>query len=204
MNFLRLNLKPFFDSSAPSFKSYPEDADKDIVKMEIDSLSKLPYGWDFGSGETIGLLVVDKALEVYEQTNLMGFKIQSFPRSDGGITLSYALKDNFLDVIINPNLTLDLVQEKGIGANYEIVSEEDNVSITDLKKVLHLILSSECPSFELYQSGNTTKTKKDSKAIVSRLWEMEYQFSMPIALESNQDLFATTSEDTMNQQLVPQ
>lgn len=192
------------DSLSPRFESFPETKEPDPVAEEIRGLRDTPVGWDYGRGVVIEDTIVQKALHLYESTCCMGFKVKVFPRSDGGVTLSYSKGDNFLDIVINPNTTLSLIQEKGVGEDYEIVHEEEIANLDRAKTLLNLILSSECPSLELYMEGSTIRTSSGSKVIVSHHYKEEYPFSMPIVPYANQEQYVSTYDDSTNQQLVLQ
>ena len=206
MSFFRIFSGSTFsvDSLSPSFKSFPETKATNSILKEIAELRYTPAGWDYGMGVAIEETVVQKALQVYESTCWMGFNVKVFPRSDGGITLSYSKVDSFLDVIINPDTTLNLVQEKGIGEDYKIICEKENANLDCVRTLLNLILSEECPSSELYTEGSIIQTRNGSKVIVLHHFREEYPFSMPIAPYSNQEPYVNTYDDSTNQQLVLQ
>lgn len=141
----------------------------DLTKSMIRNLTKIPHGWDFGSGYPPSEFVISKALQVYSLGKLLSFKIEVKPETEGGIILTLYKKDEFLDVIINSNLSLDMVHEKGIGIEFETLSEQENVDLIIISNKLKQIKKSiECTSSEHYTLENIVLQKDDSEVIVSK------------------------------------
>ena len=95
----------------------------------LEKLKDLPNGWDFGYG--IGTLqnVADKVTDIYNNIVELNIQFELIPSTDGGISL-IILKENgddFINLSINIDLTIDLTHEKGKGFQYEILDEKENV-----------------------------------------------------------------------------
>ena len=104
----------------------------DLLKR-IEYLKTLPIGWDFGYG--IGTLkdVADKAIEIYERIekeNSKDIQYDATPMTDGGIVLivSKLGGDDFFNLTINVDLTIDYRHEKGVGWQYDVLGEVEDES----------------------------------------------------------------------------
>jgi hypothetical protein len=152
-----------------TFSPSNKHSEDDLTKVLIKNLAKIPNGWDFGSGYPPSEFVISKALQVYSLGKILSFKVEVKPETEGGIILTLYKKDEFLDVIINNNLSLDIVHEKGIGIEFQTLSEQENVDLSIISNKLKQIKKSiECTSSEHYTLENIVLQKDDSEVIVSK------------------------------------
>jgi hypothetical protein len=141
------------------------------VKLQIKQLQQLEAGWDFGEGEAISDEVGVTSLEIAEIGLTLGLKADVRPTSEGGIIVSLFYKDHFLFINVKPDGLFDVTYEKGIGVNYEILDNKENLNTTAVRKYLIQWVSS-----ERYIFSNTIKTQnvlpvthlKSTKTVVSQ------------------------------------
>lgn len=124
------------------------------IKLQIKELQKLEAGWDFGEGEAISDEVGEASLEIAETGLTLGLKADVRPTSEGGITVSLFHIDDFLFIAVKPDGFFDVIYEKGIGVNYDILDNKENLNLTTIRKyILQWVLS------EHYIYLNTIKTQ---------------------------------------------
>ncbi len=141
----------------------------DLTKTSIKNLAKIPVGWDYGSGYPPSKFVISKALQVYSLGKILSFQVEVKPETEGGIILTLYKKDEFLDVIINNDLSFDMVHEKGIGTEFKTLLEQENVDLSNISNKLKQIKKSiECTSLEHYTLENIVLKRDDSEVIVSK------------------------------------
>ncbi len=109
---------------------------KDIIN-KIDEFSNLPEGWDFGQGIATLSAVALKAKQIVEAVDKIFEDVEydTTPMTDGGLILILKMDNEFIDVTINTDLSLDMRHEKGIGVEYDIIFEMYNVSIDQIIKL---------------------------------------------------------------------
>lgn len=151
--------------------------DNSSVKVidKIKRFNQLPYRWDFGVGEAPSKEIIKDAIGIYQYGLLLGFNGDARPETDGGVILNLYTGDDFIYLTIKKDGGIDLRHEKGIGVEYEIKEDIENVSFESISKTL-TNLKAQCFSSELYTTQNTTSSLEDSQAIVSNLTEAEYQY----------------------------
>lgn len=173
-------MKDFFQNIIiASYGSISQKDDK--VKMnkviqKIKSFGDLQMGWDFGEGYPANQEVINKSISILIFGSLCGFNYDARPATNGGIILNFFIADNFIYVQINPNNTYDLRYEKGIGENYEILADNENMPLQEILKTLTNIKELWFLS-GLYTSTNMMKTVEDFPATASRTMEKESQYS---------------------------
>lgn len=144
---------------------------------EIESLADLPEGWDFGMGRTIIRPVIEKAKQAYSIANLLQLNAEILPQTAGGIILNFyksSSSEYFLEVTVNADLSIDYVMEKGKGINYEVIDEEENVTLSNLQAKLSTLSSSPWNSPEHSISRNIHQSNRGSVVIVSPIITVEY------------------------------
>ena len=148
----------------------------DIVEGAIQSLAQLPIGWDYGSGHPASKEAVRKALEVYSLATLLGAVVEPTPQTNGGIRLTLTLSvqhekpenQEFLDITINPDLTFDMCYERGFGANFNTITEKENVDKAFIALTINNILQNrEWNSLEPSTLENSVPQKVGFKATAS-------------------------------------
>lgn len=146
----------------------------DIIK-KIKSFANLENGWDFGQGVVPCDEVIGSAIQLYNLGVIQGFEMSARPETNGGIIIGFSVEDDFIYVTVNDNSTFDLVYEKGIGANYDIIVDEEDVSLEYITKTLQNI-KSQWFLLEHSISKNMIIEAGDFQATPSRIWEEEYPF----------------------------
>lgn len=160
----------FRSSSFEEYK-YPEYKVVDKIK----GFSHLPNGWDFGHGESPSADVITQAIAIYQSGLLLGFKGDARPETKGGVILNLFTGDDFVYITINSNGQFDIRHEKGIGADYEILDDRQNVSLNRIYKTLQN-LTNKCILSEPYMSISTTQIVEDFQVIALNDMEEEFQY----------------------------
>jgi hypothetical protein len=172
---------------------------RDSVHEKIISFSELNAGWSFGNGKTISVDVVYKAVELYYFGKTNGFKGDAFPIENGGINLSFFVDEFALDIIINPNLKVDITYEKGLGQNYEIVDEKENADYADIYLFLNEIREAWMLSESFQLPGTITLPYEGFKAplLLTQAEKEEYQLWTLNVEEQQQEQSVSMLEDSM-------
>lgn len=107
----------------------------------INAYSTLEEGWDYGEGSPIKKRIIDLAIHYHCWAKSLGFLTEPHPCADGAISLTFHLegKDHFLDVRIGNDASIEVQYEIGIGVEYDIVSEEENVVEQQITKLLNQV-----------------------------------------------------------------
>ncbi|MDE2026821.1 MAG: hypothetical protein KGJ07_10140, partial [Patescibacteria group bacterium] len=104
---------------------------------KIHSFANLPPRWYYGEGQPIAGPVIDKAVQLIELTSsFKNFSTNARPSSNGAIIITLSMQDHFLDITVNPNLSLDMTYEIGTGQNYSTIYNESNVFINNIFSAL--------------------------------------------------------------------
>ncbi len=140
---------------------------------KIKSFSSLQLRWDFGQGEPPSNESIQQAIGIYQFGLLLGFNGDARPETDGGVILNLFIDDNFVYLTIKKDGGIDLRYEKGIGVNYEIIQDRENVSFERISKTLQKI-KKQCFLSELYTSKNMTPIAEGFQVIASNDTELEY------------------------------
>lgn len=116
---------------------------KEEVLIKIRDFSNLPVGWDLDFGNPISEPVIDYTCSLLEReycsNEYFYFRTNVYPtpNSDGGITITFSNGEVFLDLIINSDLSLNIVKEVGFGVNYQIEYQRENISVFQLIKEIY-------------------------------------------------------------------
>ncbi len=158
----------------------------------LANYKKFVSGWDFGQGEEIGITTISIAMQTCNVGFSYGLEVESHPTTNGGICLVFSLSPGifFLDVYVNPDGTLDLREEMGIGADYEIIKDEKNVIFADVERAL-IETKTKCLTSGYYQSGDTPKKNSAFKAIPSEITGAAYPSSSVSAQKKSQYVFVS-------------
>lgn len=157
-----------------------EEQEKDPTLLKIESLQDLPEGWDYGQGVPSSKSVARKAKQIFSLAKLRGFKSEALPTTGGGIIMVLSKGDFFLDVVVNPDLSLDVRIEKGIGSEFEVLFEDEDVSKADVLNLLNDTkrLYLECLSSAPYTKASIVHPNIDSPQKHLDLSGVEFQYSM--------------------------
>lgn len=151
-----------------SVSSFTESDLSDNFTDDIRELKNLKDGWDFGDGIAISQDVIHNACYLYNHLNRPEFKYSCSPLSNGGIKITCQFYEDFIDLDINKDLSIDLIHEVGIGADYEVEYERKAIRIDDIEKYINQFLLKACFSSERYTSESIILTRKGSTAIASK------------------------------------
>lgn len=173
------------------------------INDKIASFRELNNGWDYGLGVPTTKETVNIAQSIAQIGKAKNFGIDAFPATDGGIVLNLYIEEDFIYVTINPNASLDLRHEKGIGEDYDIIEDIENISLEEIIEHLNAIYI-KCFSSELYTSRSMIQPPSGSQAKVLRIIMGESQFSMRNAQKTKVAQYVSTSPIFTNQQLEPQ
>ncbi len=106
------------------------------IKQRINELQNLPQGWDFGQGDVISNTVARRCLRICEYGVFLGLKANVRPSTDGSLILCLFYDDNFLYITIREDGLFDTTYEKGIGSDYDILDNQDDISLTTLNQYI--------------------------------------------------------------------
>lgn len=175
--------------------------EEDPIIEKIRSFQDLQIGWDFGQGVPPPEFIIRKSIKFYQEGLNQGFKCDANPAPNGGIIISLFIDDNFIFITLNPDNTYDFIYEKGIGEGYEILIDEENVTLHYINNTIKN-LKQQWLLLEPLISSNTITIAKDSQAIVLRNLGTEYQYFRKIVPEMQvMDLSAYTYPSTTQEPL---
>lgn len=142
---------------------------KSTFTQKVNALLELRNGWHFGEGVPVNFHAYQRLLEIIEVVKPFNFKKDIFPLIDGGVNLSLMINNqnedlHAIEIIINPDLTIDLRHEIGIGAAYEVASAKEDITFEYLLQYIELIYY-KCLSEYFPIPTITTSTNKDIKAL---------------------------------------
>ena len=152
-------------TSLEPVKEYRDNLNSVLRKIEI--LRQLPTGWDFGVGLGTILKVNEKIkilLNDIDKRYSTELSYDVTPRTDCGITLIICKDDDFINLSIGPNITIDLVWEKGIGGDYVVIKEKEHVTLHYIMYTISKIINEKCNSSELFLSSNIVTFQKGFRA----------------------------------------
>ena len=142
-----------------------QEQTSDPIVKQLQSFKDLKDGWDFGGGEAIAPVAITKAIQLYNLVKVTyQFDTEVHPLSNGGVNVLFFVDDYFLDILIQPDTSMDLVEEKGIGATYEQLYEEEDVDMDTLKQRFNNLLASKKTSWLSFVpsiSENTAPQRND-------------------------------------------
>ncbi len=107
----------------------------DII-YNIKSFALLESGWNYGEGEVPSENIIFKAINVYNYGIEKGYKGNATPMNEG-ILVDLFIDSDFFCVGVHEN-HFSLTWEKGIGTNYRILLDEENISWEGVKNVLEI------------------------------------------------------------------
>jgi len=162
----------------------------DDTALFIKKFSRLKPGWDFGSGEPISEYVIKRALKVFAILNSPLLDHEVTPYSDDTILISFSNNENFIDVLISKS-KLSFKHEKGLGNNFDVIEEHDNLSLEKIKVKVEQILT-KCISFGPFILTSIVEENKGLKT-VSPIFTGEFQSLKNNAQSQNLEMFAITS-----------
>lgn len=114
-----------------------DSVQKTIEKVQL--FSALPPGWCQGyeippSPETIFF-----ACEVIKKISQFGLHIDAFPGDEDSVRISVLKGDHSVDFDVHKNSFLSLIEEKGIGFQYEELDYKENPSLSEILKKIFSI-----------------------------------------------------------------
>lgn len=179
--------------------------DKNI--NQIKSLANLKQGWDFGEGLPFDSKIINNAIVAYNKLSVF-FNVSIHPTTNGGITLSSSIGDNFYDITLLPQSDyVEYTHEKGIGSTFETIETVCNLMLNEaIEKTFRSknLISAQCFTSEPLILENTTQQKNASKVTSSNPMAMPFQyFAIPVQSQKVKR-YANTLISTTNPQLQTQ
>jgi hypothetical protein len=109
---------------------------------KIEEFKNHPKGWDFGDGDPSPQHVVDSAIALHEFGVSLGLKTDAYPLTDGGIEIEfyYPNSDEAVGILTELDLTYRLRHEKGIGWEYDVLKEDEGISLDDAKDYVRSVV----------------------------------------------------------------
>lgn len=145
---------------------------KDDITPKLIKFGNYKEGWHFGEGSIINRPVINKAIQLYNIASDYNLTYTTHALLDGGISITAYKNDNFLEILINRDLSFDLIYEIGIGIKYKTVFEKYEADFVDLKSQLNRINSSnhssnknKCAFYEFYHSPKQIIVEKERDSI---------------------------------------
>lgn len=173
-----------------------------LIDSTIERLIELRHlkkGWDFGAGEAIEDDLLHFGIRLHmalKKTTGIDLKAEVLPKSDGGYTLSYKLnQDDFIDITVNKNQKLDLTYEKGIGAEFSTLVEEENTTIHYITDFI-ISIAGRCESSEPFQSINFLSKNYGSRPMRSQYSVKGFLYSKSPVQSKKAERSAITLIDT--------
>jgi len=152
------------------------------VYSRIKDLSNLQDGWDFGSGYAPSREVIENTCYIFNHFERREFEYEVSPTSSGGVKIIANIGEDFLDLTINPNLTIDLTHEHGFGVNFETIYQKDGVSMEEIELYLNLLSIQSCFLLGRYTLENSVNLRVVSTAIPSETSMVVYPYLITSAL----------------------
>lgn len=152
-----------------------------ILCERIQGFQNLEPKWNYGYSESVKLETIQYVIHLLSYISLScndfdNLKINAFPNSDGGITISLGNKDEFIELIVNSDLTSDIIYEKGIGVEYEIMDEVCDIPKNNFDHIIYYLYKLCNLSEPSILSTTTMKINKDLSAVFSKTTMEEYQY----------------------------
>lgn len=152
---------------------------------KIRGFGFLESGWRYGEGEKISDSIINFSINLLSTLylQLFGlnrsnvFVINALPSVDGGIVISLGKNDDFIELAINSDRSIDLTHEKGIGADYTVLSEVTGIHPENHNEILtHLYII--CNLSAPFTLETTMRTENDLQAKSSETIEVVFPYSM--------------------------
>ncbi len=109
--------------------------------VQLAEIKKLPKGWGYGQGDEFSEKTLTKALYYLSELEEIGvdIEVEIMPNSDDTLTIicTKHLTDEFIDIIIDHNITPSIRHEKGIGRDYKTLMEETPATLEEIKQKLN-------------------------------------------------------------------
>jgi hypothetical protein len=106
------------------------------VTQTIRSFGLLEDGWDFGVGAPATKEVIEKALFLHKLGSGRGLRSNAFPGTDGEINIAFYFGADTIEVRVNTDLSLNLTHERGIGPDFDIIDDRENIELRDIELCL--------------------------------------------------------------------
>ncbi len=107
----------------------------DDIANQIVDLRKLSVGWHYGKGVPPSEEVIKQSLVIYNKIKLgFGrlFSLSVTPTMGGDVVLTVGLNNQFIDIFINNDKTVDMKHESGFGADYTVIENKNDVSFESI------------------------------------------------------------------------
>lgn len=172
----------------------------DPTNEKINHFLELKSGWHFGEGITPTETIAGKAKEFNLLGRRFGLRTDAFPGIDGSIAVTFYAGEHCLEVTINPDGSIDLSHEKGMGFEFDTVLYLENTGagriLQELRKLVDI---TQCLSGSLKRI-TTIRPLEGSEAHVSphQAAIARFQPSTSIAFHARTSpRFASTYESTI-------
>jgi len=106
---------------------------------KIRTFQLLCDGWHYGEGVPTTDFSAEVGISILEETEAEGLKAEVFPELNGGllISLNRPQTDDFLDILVSQKKdSFDVTREKGIGTEYVILWELENINREELTLII--------------------------------------------------------------------
>lgn len=103
----------------------------DVLK-ELEEFYAYEAGWAFGEGDKIShdviRFIADIVQEIIKIDTNEQLEFEFDPLYNGGVGLSASVLDDFMDIIINPDMTMFITHEKGVSYKYDILLDYTQIA----------------------------------------------------------------------------
>ncbi|MFD2718141.1 hypothetical protein ACFST9_05410 [Hymenobacter monticola] len=180
----------------------------EVFTEKLKAVTSLKKGWKYGEGESISDNAINYARRIFNSVyrSFYGIPFDLFPIADGGISLVFRNKDLFFEFIVEPNGNVELVIERGVGSNYDIIEEADGINVDNAVDSIRNFIGqyqseSQCSSYEYFTPKNMTLHVRDLLAVVSGTHPtvVEYPSYVKNALLKPVETYVHISEHSISQ-----
>lgn len=131
----------------------------DKSMKELDALSHLEDGWNFGRGKTVRDGVIGIAKAIVNHSKIYNIYPEICPTDDGDILLSFHRDSQFLDITIISASRFEASLENGIGDDY-ISQDIGRINTTQLKGLLSWFMNPVKKTMSEYSTLDITSVKR--------------------------------------------
>lgn len=106
------------------------------IEQKLRSFGELPEGWDFGEGSPPTQEIIEQAIDIFKLGKTYDLKCEVFAIGEGEIEVSLFKGEQFFDILIRNDTTMEFTYEFGVGDNYEEIENIVNISREEIEQKL--------------------------------------------------------------------
>jgi|AntRauTorcE11897_2_1112592.scaffolds.fasta_scaffold23325_1 hypothetical protein len=140
--------------------TYDSEIEKDVLN-KLNGFADLNEGWSFGEGRPIKLDVIEKAKKLFKIGNFFVPDADVFAGTDGCVLVVFYVNNISLEFTVNEDLSVDASIEEGIGFNFDVTSESENITLREAEHILNKFNQEEWKFSGLFITTTTTQELND-------------------------------------------